>query len=187
MRNVEQHLTQYAAYHRDRRNLVTHFFGVPMIVFSVVLALAQISAGSFHSGWVAIAIVGIYYLWLDRALGLATTGFLVFCGVFSSLVSVYTGPAAAWGLAAALFTGGWIIQFIGHKFEGVKPAFVDDLSGLAIGPLFVTAEIFFLLGFKHALRQYIESRVGATMAARDGKPIGPATHHAATEAAKFAP
>ena len=39
MRNLEQQITQYAAYHRDRRNIATHFIGVPMIVFSVVLAL----------------------------------------------------------------------------------------------------------------------------------------------------
>ncbi|MFO0325387.1 MAG: Mpo1-like protein, partial [Burkholderiales bacterium] len=38
MRTAEQLLVQYAAYHRDRRNIATHFVGVPVIVFSVVLA-----------------------------------------------------------------------------------------------------------------------------------------------------
>jgi len=42
MTTIEQNLTQYAAYHRDRRNIATHFVGVPMIVFSVVLALAVV-------------------------------------------------------------------------------------------------------------------------------------------------
>src|SRR5260221_7570729 len=40
MKTLEQNLTQYAAYHRDRRNIATHFAGVPMIVFAIVLALA---------------------------------------------------------------------------------------------------------------------------------------------------
>ena len=39
MRTLEENLTQYAAYHRDRRNIATHFVGVPMIVFSIILAL----------------------------------------------------------------------------------------------------------------------------------------------------
>ena len=42
MTSIEQNLTQYAAYHRDRRNIATHFVGVPMIVFSIVLALSLI-------------------------------------------------------------------------------------------------------------------------------------------------
>lgn len=32
MRTLTDHLRQYAAYHRDRRNIVTHFAGIPMIV-----------------------------------------------------------------------------------------------------------------------------------------------------------
>ena len=34
MRAATELLTQYAAYHRDRRNIATHFVGVPMIVFA---------------------------------------------------------------------------------------------------------------------------------------------------------
>src|SRR3982751_2786976 len=30
-------MVQYAAYHRDRRNIATHFVGIPLIVFAVGL------------------------------------------------------------------------------------------------------------------------------------------------------
>ena len=43
MKSLEENLTQYAAYHRDRRNIATHFFGIPLIVFAIVLALATAS------------------------------------------------------------------------------------------------------------------------------------------------
>ncbi len=59
-----------------------------------------------------------------------------------------------------LFVVGWIIQFVGHYYEGRKPAFVDDLSGLIVGPLFVVAELAFLLGLRKALKQAIEARAG---------------------------
>ena len=42
MRNLIDHLSQYGDYHRDPRNIHTHFVGVPMIMFAVVVLLAQI-------------------------------------------------------------------------------------------------------------------------------------------------
>ncbi len=42
--------------------------------------------------------------------------------------------------------GGAVIQFVGHYYEGKKPAFVDDVSGLIVGPLFVVAEVAFCWG-----------------------------------------
>jgi uncharacterized membrane protein YGL010W len=53
----------------------------------------------------------------------------------------------------------------------MKPAFLDDAKQLLIGPLFVCAEIFFLLGLKPGLRRYIEDRVGPTVARRDGRAL----------------
>jgi uncharacterized membrane protein YGL010W len=178
MRNINELLTQYAAYHRDKRNILTHFIGVPLIVFSVVLALAQVHIGAVHAGWIGILLASAYYIWLDRTLGLTMLIFLAVCAVLASFIAMQTGTGAALIIALMIFVIGWIIQFIGHKFEGMKPAFVDDLIGLLIGPLFVTAEIFFLLGAKKQLQQYIEARVGPVMAARDGKPIGPASRDA---------
>ncbi len=46
--------------------------------------------------------------------------------------------------------------------------------GLAIGPIFVCAEAFFLLGAKPVLRRYIEERVGPVVARREDA-AGPAT------------
>ncbi|MCE2988817.1 MAG: DUF962 domain-containing protein [Burkholderiales bacterium] len=175
MRTAEQLLVQYAAYHRDRRNIATHFVGVPVIVFSVVLALAQISLGAVHLAWVGIALASAWYIYLDRTLGVWMLAFLALCGAVASIISAKTGVGLALVIALALFVVGWIAQFIGHKYEGMKPAFVDDLIGLLVGPLFVTSEVLFILGMKRELQQAIEARVGPTMAARDGKPIGPAS------------
>ena len=51
-----------------------------------------------------------------------------------------------WRVPTAFFLLGWTFQFVGHYFEGRKPAFVDDLAGLLVGPMFVTAEVLFALG-----------------------------------------
>jgi uncharacterized membrane protein YGL010W len=170
MKSVEESLSQYAAYHRDRRNIATHFLGVPMIVFAIILALATVS---IQAGAIAITLAAVvsiaacvYYFRLDWVFG-ATMAIVLFamCAAASEMTArMSTGAALGW--AAAMFIVGWALQFLGHKFEGMKPAFFDDVMQLIIGPLFVCAEVFFLLGAKPRLRRYIEERVGPTVARR---------------------
>jgi uncharacterized membrane protein YGL010W len=40
-------------------------------------------------------------------------------------------------VSGVVFVVAWVGQFIGHKIEGKKPSFLDDLRFLMIGPLFV--------------------------------------------------
>ena len=67
-------------------------------------------------------------------------------------------------LFRSVFVFGWILQFIGHYFEGKKPAFVDDLVGLIIGPLYVTVELLFLMGFYKDLEHQVNEIAGPTKA-----------------------
>jgi uncharacterized membrane protein YGL010W len=175
VKSLEENLTQYAAYHRDRRNIATHFAGVPMIVFAIVLALATVAVPVGGIAVTLAAVVSIaavaYWLVLDRVLG-ATMGVVLFlmCAAASEIVA-RAGIGGALGWALGIFAAGWALQFLGHKFEGMKPAFFDDAKQLLIGPVFVCAEIFFLLGARPALRRYVEDRVGPTVAQRDGRPL----------------
>lgn len=166
MRNEQQLLTQYAAYHRDRRNITTHFIGVPMIVFAVGVLLSGVAmvvnGVSITAAWVAFAAAAVWYVSRGPVLGLATS---VVVGAL--ILAAHHVPAhglgawLAWGLG--FFVVGWIIQFIGHYYEGRKPAFVDDLVGLLVGPMFVVAEWLFLLGWNRPLLDAIEAEVGPTV------------------------
>ncbi len=175
MRTLAENLTQYAAYHRDRRNIATHFVGVPMIVFAIVLAL---STWAFQVGTVPITlaavvsvVVCLYYFRLDLLFGATLAlSLLVMCAIASE-VTHRLGIPAALSLAAVIFVVGWALQFLGHRYEGMKPAFYDDAKQLLIGPLFVCAEILFALGAKGPLQRYIEERVGPTVPRRDGRPL----------------
>jgi uncharacterized membrane protein YGL010W len=167
MRTVTDLLADYAAYHRDRRNIVSHFVGVPMIVFGVGVLLARAVVAtappvSLTLGWVVFAIVAAWYLTRgDAVLGMAVTavvGALLWLAhqVADASVTVWL----AWALG--FFVVGWLIQFVGHWYEGKKPAFVDDLVGLLVGPMFVVAEAMFLFGWNKPLQAEIERRVGPT-------------------------
>ncbi len=70
MSNLEQKLSQYAAYHLNHQNILTHFIGIPLIVFSILCltARAGIDIGNFKVtlAMVLIAASTIYYLFLDK-------------------------------------------------------------------------------------------------------------------------
>ncbi len=160
MRTLSEQLSQYARYHRDPRNILTHFAGIPLIVISVLVLLSFPLGGSAVTAAALVwAAANLYYLKLDLKFGLLMVLFTSLCW---GLADVYRNWFAGAELVAgiALFVVGWVLQFIGHYYEGKKPAFVDDLIGLLIGPLFVVAEWVFLAGFAQALRQQIEQDAG---------------------------
>lgn len=163
MKTLSEHLTQYAAYHRDQRNILTHLVGIPMIVLAVVTLLAR---GSWMVGEVPVTVATVltvltclFYIVLDRPLGVLMS--LLLAVVHQAGHAFAQWSFMAWlGMGLGLFVLGWTIQFLGHYFEGKKPAFVDDITGLIIGPLFVVTELVFALGMRRDLRHTIESQVG---------------------------
>jgi uncharacterized membrane protein YGL010W len=178
VKTLAENLTQYAAYHRDRRNIATHFFGIPLIVFAVVLGLDLVS---FRVNDVAISLAALasllacaYYVRLDAAFGAAMAATLFLMCAAASEITARAAPGTVLMLATALFAIGWALQFWGHRFEGMKPAFFDDAKQLLIGPLFVCAEVFFFFGAKAALRRHIEERVGPSVARRAQPPAAKA-------------
>ena len=164
MKTLVQHLAQYASYHRNPRNVLTHIVGIPVIVVSVAALLARLTLevnGVTLSAAMLMATASIlFYLRLDLGLGLLMAVLMSGSVVIGHDIAAL--PMTQWLLVSVgSFVVGWIIQFIGHYFEGRKPAFVDDLSGLAIGPLFVTVEVMFLLGLRRDLREAMQQRVNA--------------------------
>ena len=166
MRTLTDHLTHYATYHRDRRNIVTHFIGIPMIVVAVSTLLArpvyEIGGVPMSPAAIYSALVALFYLRLDLRFGVAMAVVLgIALAIGQWLGAQSTSVWLGWGLG--LFVVGWIIQFIGHYYEGKKPAFADDLVGLLVGPMFVTAEILFALGLARPLQAEVERRAGPTV------------------------
>jgi len=150
MSNLEQELSKYAAYHLNHKNILTHFIGIPLIVFSILCltARAGVDIGSFKLTLAIVLIVAstIYYLLM----------LIILFAVYPLASQIAQLSLGEW-LAASIgfFVVGWVFQFVGHYFEKKKPAFVDDVIGLAIGPLFVLAEFIFMLGFRKPLHARI--------------------------------
>ncbi|TAK96351.1 MAG: DUF962 domain-containing protein [Aquabacterium sp.] len=164
MKTLTEQLSQYATYHRDRRNIITHFIGIPMIVAAMCILLSRPALAAdllwLTPGAVISALVTLYYLRLDVRYGVVLGAYLWACLAFAhSLASLSTGAWLAVG--GGMFFVGWVIQFIGHYFEGRKPAFVDDIIGLLIGPLFIAAEAGFLMGMRKEVEAEVNARAGS--------------------------
>lgn len=174
MKSLVDRLVSYAEHHRDKRNLATHFVGIPMILVGTQAGLAKLGIGPINAAVGATGLATRYYRALDPTYGTVMAGVLgVSCALGTAIAAL---PLPLWaGTTAGLFVGGWALQFLGHAFEGSKPAFLDDLRGMLDGPLFLVAEIAFALGLSPELRAEVERRAGPT---RWGK-VAPAVRMAA--------
>lgn len=165
MKTLVDQLAQYADYHRDGRNVLTHCVGVPMILLAVVILLSRpawlLGEGGFVLSPAVLAALAasVYYMLLDTRYGIALA--VVLGGMLAVGVWLAQGSTAMWlGWGLGLFVVGWAIQLLGHYWEGRKPAFMDDIVGLLIGPLFVLAETGFVLGLRKEVQQAVQLRAG---------------------------
>lgn len=161
MKTLAEHLIQYSHYHRVKQNILTHFAGIPLILIAL---LSLLSVPLWQQPLLTPALLlwlvsSVFYCLLDWRFGLTM---LLLHGICLALAQQLAQlPTTAWlGWSAAMFIFGWLLQFIGHYFEGRKPAFVDDISGLLIGPLFVVAELAFKLGLRPELAGQIIAAAG---------------------------
>ncbi|MEO8144831.1 MAG: Mpo1-like protein [Betaproteobacteria bacterium] len=161
MKTLEDQMSFYAAYHQDGRNKATHFVGVPMIVFSLMIPLGwlrtDVDGITLSAALVVTSALLLYYLVLDLPLGAAMG--LVFAlmlwGAEPLSRAAFTA-SLAWFLV--LFIAGWALQLWGHAFEGRKPALVDNLFQIFVAPIFLAAEVFFALGYKPRLHEEVQRR-----------------------------
>ena len=161
MKTLDEQMSFYAAYHQDPRNKATHFVGVPVIVFSLMIPLGwlRVEAGdtAVSAAFVVSAVLVAYYLALDAILGCAMgVLFAAMLWLAEPLARAPLGTGATWFVA--LFVGGWVLQLWGHVFEGRKPALVDNLFQIFVAPIFLCAEAFFALGYRPALRDAVQRR-----------------------------
>jgi len=129
-RAIDTLLAQYAESHRNPTNELIHFVCIPVIVFTLLGIL-----WSIHPLAAVLACLAalVYYFRLSRPFAL---GMLLLNAVMLGVLAMMP-PLTVLPLSIAIFVLAWVGQFIGHKIEGKKPSFLDDLRFLLIGPLFV--------------------------------------------------
>lgn len=139
-RKIDQLLAHYEESHRDPRNERIHFVAIPLIMLSLLGLLSALHP------WVAYGFVLaslVYYARLS-AVWLVTMALVSALG----LALVHAMGEHILIISAAIFVGAWIAQFVGHRMEGRKPSFFEDLQYLWVGPIFVLSKLFLKLGIR---------------------------------------
>ncbi len=124
---------EYGSYHADPRNRACHFVGIPLIVLGLLGLLAQVHLGPLNLAIIFAAATLVFYATFDLS------GAAISAVIFGALYAV--ALHLSWPLDVAAFVGGWVFQLIGHKFEGNKPKFLENLTYLLIGPLYMFEEL----------------------------------------------
>jgi uncharacterized membrane protein YGL010W len=138
-RPIESLLAKYGESHLNHTNEVIHFICIPAIMLSL-LGLLWAAHPYLAVGVVVASMVYYFMLSVPFAVGM-----LLMSGGMLWVLSVLP-EGMVWKVSLGVFVLAWIGQFIGHKIEGKKPSFFEDVRFLLIGPLFVLGFVYRRVG-----------------------------------------
>jgi len=151
MQTLQQLLDKYAESHQNKTNKRIHYFCVPAIFFSVIGLLMSIPSNliqnltgisdSLYANWGVVALIPVFlfYIRLSLKMTFLILSFSILCILGNFQMKVFV---ELWQASVVIFVISWIIQFYGHKIEGKKPSFLDDIKFLMIGPAWILDDIF---------------------------------------------
>ena len=161
MKSINDWLEEYGESHQNKTNKLIHWICVPLIFWSIIALLSfipndmlQFSNNEFISGlshWGTILILTglLFYLRLSFSIFLGMLFFSVGCLLDIYLGNKWLGSNFMLCSSGTIFIIAWAGQFIGHKIEGKKPSFFNDLQFLLIGPAWLLSFIYKKLGIKY--------------------------------------
>ena len=146
MKSLNQWLTEYSKDHQNPTNKKIHHFCVPLIMFSLLGILWSIPTPNFfesipYLNWATLFALSGLFFYISLSIKVA---FFMLINVTLQfyLITLLEKTGFLFYSCLIIFILAWIGQFIGHKIEGQKPSFLEDLQFLLIGPLWVFKKLF---------------------------------------------
>ena len=156
MKQIDVLLNKYGESHMNLTNKMIHWVCVPAIMFSLlalIFAIPFFVDRTWYTNWAMVLLVlaWIYYARLSLILffGFIVIGCLMLWGIEGLYVMSGYNAGKLAIYAVIIFVVAWIGQFIGHKIEGKKPSFLQDLQFLLIGPAWLMHFIFKKVGISY--------------------------------------
>ncbi|MAE58459.1 MAG: hypothetical protein CME69_06235 [Halobacteriovorax sp.] len=148
MKTIDTWFEQYGISHKNPTNIKIHKVCVPLITWSLLGMMWMIPTPSFmesiHLNWSYIFMVVAYAFYISlKSVKLVAVMTLLIAPMIA-LLEVYGQSHSKEILiaCAVVFVLAWIGQFVGHKIEGKKPSFFEDLQFLLIGPGWCLNDLF---------------------------------------------
>ena len=138
MKTFDQWMSDYSVSHQNPTNKLIHNICVPVIFFTVVALLWKLSIFLFIP--VALGAIAFYYT-MGKKVAVLGAVMIGLCLVLQFALGF------GYIMLILLFAAAWAGQFYGHKIEGQKPSFLEDLLFLFVGPLWVSYPLLQKAGF----------------------------------------
>jgi len=156
-KTMQWYLDKYGESHQNDTNKLIHWICVPSIMFSLLGLIFAIPFPFAEKGlltnWAAVflALALLYYLRLSvpMFLGFIVIILLMLAGNNAIFEAVGRSNGQLALVSLLIFVVAWIGQFIGHKIEGKKPSFLEDVQFLLIGPAWLLHFIYKKLGIRY--------------------------------------
>ena len=152
MKKIDFWLDKYAESHQNSTNKLIHWFCVPIITFTLLGLLSFIKFSflryNINFSYILFLFALLFYIRLSLSLtfvmGIFAVGSIL---IINKISNIFTSNELITYYIIA-FIVAWIGQFIGHKIEGKKPSFVEDIKFLLIGPAWLLSFVYKKLNIK---------------------------------------
>ena len=160
MKSIEQWIGEYGESHQNSTNKAIHWICVPSIMLSLLalisiipfpmndFVLFSISEEKVLLNWTIVFLLFSVIFYLRLSISITIGMLLIAIGMIASINWIEFFDPTIWRLSLSIFVVSWIGQFIGHKIEGKKPSFFEDLQFLLIGPAWLLSFIYKKIGIK---------------------------------------
>ena len=135
---------RYGESHRHPANKAIHWVCVPLITWSRAGRCCGRGRRSRPMRLIALALA--FYAWLspaDRDRHARRIAALMIAPL------TLFGPRTCCRAAIVVFALAWIGQFIGHRIEGKKPSFLEDIEFLLVGPAWLLGALYRRSGVRY--------------------------------------
>lgn len=153
MRTLQQWLDDYGVSHQNKTNKMVHWICVPAIMFSLVGLLYvipfPIEEKSIIANWASVVIVGALLFYLRLSITMFVSMAIIMLAMLWLNAQLFASGINLFAVSISIFVLAWIGQFWGHKIEGKKPSFLEDIQFLLIGPAWLMHFIYKKLGWKY--------------------------------------
>ena len=139
-RRIDALLHHYGLSHVHPTNEHIHMVAIPAIMLSLIGLMFALHPAL---ALVFFAASMVYYARLSWRF---TGCMLLVSSVMLAVVDALDARGVLVPVSVLVFVVAWIFQFIGHRIEGKKPSFFEDVQYLWVGPLFVLSKGFLRLG-----------------------------------------
>ena len=157
MKTIYDWLDAYGESHQNPINKKIHWICVPLIMMSLLALISLIPFPSFIKltgnhvldSWATMFLLYCIIFYLRMSFTIAVGMLLIAIGMIASINWIELFDPTIWRLSLSIFIIAWIGQFVGHKIEGKKPSFFEDLQFLLIGPAWLLSFIYKKIGIKY--------------------------------------